>query len=247
MTDEEYLNLITSEHRGKVKFEATVLANVSPLSYLQTVMAEFPADFDIDQAIGVQLDAVGIWIGRSRRVDIPLTGVYFSWDDVASTGWESGSWQGQFDPDSGLVDLPDDAYRVLLKAKIAANRWDGTIPGAYAVVDSAFGDGTYILIQDNQDMSMSIGISGISLSAINQAVLLGGYLPLKPEGVRIQYYMLAPSGGKLLAWDVVENDALAGWGSGEWGLEVSPPLPPVVNPVLVNGFLVTVDGEGVFS
>lgn len=220
MTNEDYLNLITSEHRGKEKFEATVVTGVSPFSKLQAVMQGLPADFDIDQAVGVQLDAVGAWIGRSRRIDTPLVGVYFTWDDLASDGWESGVWKGPFDPDSGLVDLPDDAYRVLLKAKIAANSWDGTIPGAYAIWATVF-TSSQLVIQDNQDMSMMVGIAGQPLSIVDQALLTNGYIPLKPEGVRIQYYAIAPAGA-LFAWDTDEGSALAGWDTGQWAVELIP-------------------------
>lgn len=221
MTNEDYLNLITSEHRGKEKFEATVAAGVSPFSKLQAVMQGLPADFDIDQAVGVQLDAVGAWIGRSRRIDTPLVGVYFTWDDLASDGWESGIWKGPFDPDSGLVDLPDDAYRVLLKAKIAANIWDGTIPGACAIWATVF-TSSQLVIQDNQDMSMVVGIAGQPLSIVDQALLTNGYIPLKPEGVRIQYYAIAPAAGALFAWDADEGSALAGWDTGQWAVELIP-------------------------
>jgi hypothetical protein len=221
MTNEDYLNLITSEHRGKEKFEATVVAGVSPFSKLQAVMLGLPADFDIDSAVGVQLDAVGAWIGRSRRIDTPLVGVYFAWDDLASDGWESGIWKGPFDPDSGLVDLPDDSYRVLLKAKIAANSWDGTIPGAYAIWATVFTN-SQLVIQDNQDMSMVVGIAGQPLSIVDQALLTNGYIPLKPEGVRIQYYAIAPAAGALFAWDTDESTALAGWDTGQWATELIP-------------------------
>jgi hypothetical protein len=221
MTNEDYLNLITSEHRGKEKFEATVVAGVSPFSKLQAVMLDLPADFDIDSAVGVQLDAVGAWIGRSRRIDTPLVGVYFAWDDLASDGWESGIWKGPFDPDSGLVDLPDDSYRVLLKAKIAANSWDGTIPGAYAIWATVFTN-SQLVIQDNQDMSMVVGIAGQPLSIVDQALLTNGYIPLKPEGVRIQYYAIAPAAGALFAWDTDESTALAGWDTGQWATELIP-------------------------
>lgn len=221
MTIETYLNLITSEHRGKEKFEATVTAGVSPFSKLQAVMLGLPADFDIDTATGVQLDAVGVWIGRSRRIDTPLVGVYFAWDDLTSDGWESGIWKGPFDPGSGLVDLPDDSYRVLLKAKIAANSWDGTIPGAYAIWATVFTN-SQLVIQDNQDMSMVVGITGQPLSIVDQALLTNGYIPLKPEGVRIQYYAIAPAAGALFAWDTDEGTALAGWDAGQWAIELIP-------------------------
>lgn len=221
MTTDEYLNLITSEHRGKQKFEATVSTSVSPFAKIQDVLKSLPAAFDIDVAVGRQLDAVGAWVGRSRRIDTPLVGVYFTWDDLASDGWESGIWKGPFDPDSGLVDLPDDSYRVLLKAKIAANRWDGTIPGAYEVWATIFTN-SHLIIQDNQDMSMVVGIAGQPMSIVDQALLTNGYIPLKPGGVRIQYYAVAPAVGQLFAWDVDASPALAGWDAGQWAQELIP-------------------------
>jgi hypothetical protein len=222
MTNEDYLNLITSEHRGKEKFEATVVAGVSPFSKLQEVMLGLPDDFDIDTATGVQLDAVGVWIGRSRRIDTPLTGIYFTWEGLLSEGWDAGSWKGEFDPDSGLVDLPDDAYRTLLKAKIAANNWDGSIPQAYDIWVRAFGAESILLIQDNQDMSMVVAIAGQRLDTIEQALLVNGYIPLKPEGVKVNYYAVVPSDGTLMAWDATPNAALAGWDSGQWATELIP-------------------------
>ena len=222
MTKDEYLALITSEHSDKPKFEATVGATVAPLARLQEVLGSLIKEFDIDSAVGVQLDVIGQWVGRSRRIDTPLTGVYFSWDDVTKDGWDSGIWKGPYDPDSGLVDLPDDAYRLLLKAKVAANNWDGTIPQAYEIWTTAFGTDTYLLIQDNQDMSMVVGIAGIPLTAVEQALLTNGYIPLKPEGVRIQYYAVAPAEGSLFAFDVAEGSALAGWDHSQWATELIP-------------------------
>jgi hypothetical protein len=222
MTSEEYLSLITSAHVGKPRFVKTVEVGVAPFAGIQGVLKSFPAAFDIDTATGVQLDAVGLWIGRSRRIDAALVGVYFAWDDTATTGWDSGVWQGVHDPDSGLVDLPDDSYRRLLRAKIATNSWDGTIPDAYAVWESAFGGGSFILMQDNQDMTMVVGIAGELLSSVDRALLIGGYLNLKPEGVRVSYYAVAPVAGALFAWDAAASGALAGWDNGNWATEIAP-------------------------
>ena len=55
--------------------------------------------------------------------------------------------------------LPDDLYRMLLMAKVAANAWDGTTPHAYKVWGTAFaGTSAIIFIQDHQDMSMTVGV-----------------------------------------------------------------------------------------
>jgi hypothetical protein len=222
MISSEYLALITSAHAEKPRFMATVESSVAPFAAIQDVLKSLPAAFDIDTAVGVQLDTIGVWVGRSRRIDAALVGVYFAWDDTDATGWESGVWQGVYDPDSGLVDLPDDSYRRLLRAKIAANSWDGSIPDAYAVWESAFDAGSFILMQDNQDMSMVVGIAGSLLSAVDKALLVGGYLNLKPEGVRISHYAAAPVAGPLFAWDAVTSGAAAGWEAGNWAIEILP-------------------------
>lgn len=221
MTLEEYLALITSEHSDKPIYIATLTALLQPAVYIYDQVGGLPEKFDLDTAVGAQLDVVGEWVGRSRFIGIPLTGVYFAWDDTVQTGWDSGVWQGQFDPDSGLTILPDDSYRRLLKAKIAANHWDGTIPGAYAAWEEVFDGDSIIVIQDNQDMSMTVGIAGDQLDIVSQALLINGYIPLKPEGVRVNYYIISVDDGPLFAWDV-QNSTLDGWEIGSWGKELSP-------------------------
>lgn len=216
----DYLGLVTSQHRLKPKFIATVSASVSLACELQALLASIPEKFDVDVAVGVQLDAVGEWAGIGRNIDTPLTGVYFTWDDTAATGWDGGVWQGPYDPDSGLTTLPDDSYRTLVKAKIAANRWDGSIPGAYDVWTTVF-TGSYIIIQDNQDMTMTVGVAGMQLDTVTQALLTGGYIPLKPQGVGVDYYAISTNDGPLFAWDS-DSPALAGWDLGSWALELPP-------------------------
>lgn len=205
----DYLALVTSEHR-RPRFLALVEACVRPFAQAQAVLAMLPAAFDVDEAIGVQLDAVGLWVGVSRYLQTPLEGVYFSWD-VAGVGWEEGVWKGRYDPSTGLSALDDGNFRRLIKARIVANHWDGSVAQAYAAWRIAFaGTGSILVIQDNQDMSMSVGIAGIRPDAVFRALLVGDYIPIKPEGVRVRWYAVTPDGGKLFAWDC-ESDALAGW------------------------------------
>ena len=116
--------------------------------------------------------------------------------------------------------LPDDAYRTLVKAKIAANHWDGTTDGAYAIWNSLFTQYT-ILIQDFQDMSYDLIVVGGIVDSLTLALLVGGYIPLKPEGVRVNEYIVPVNTGPLFAWDV-ENTLLQGWDQGSWGRELKP-------------------------
>ncbi|GFM38010.1 DUF2612 domain-containing protein [Desulfovibrio psychrotolerans] len=219
MAISDYLALISSQHRHRPKFMAVMEAILAPLCGIDNVLQEMRCAFDLDSAVGVQLDKTGEWIGRSRRLSVPLTDVYFSWD-ADTVGWGQGVWKGPYDPASGMVSLPDDAYRNLLRAKVAANDWDGTIPGAYTIWGAAFAaTGSIILIQDNQDMSMVVGIAGVPPDAVMCQLLLQGYIPLKPQGVRVAYFAVTPStdpdAAALFAWDC-DSAGLAGWGTGNF-------------------------------
>ena len=211
-----YLDLVSSWHRGKPRFAATLRAVVEALPK----PTEIAAAFDLDTAAGAQLDVIGQWVGLSRFLDSRIEGVYFAWD-TAGLGWEQGTWQGLYDPTEGVVRLDDETYRKLLRVKIAANQWDGTTPGAVAILNGVF-EGTdtpdaRFYIEDHQDMSMLVGIAGGPPPALFTALLLRGYFPLKPEGVRISYVASSAFGAPVFGWDV-SSDYLSGWDVGAWSM-----------------------------
>lgn len=218
MIKEDYLNLITSEHRQKPKYIEMVGQIVSLPVHIQDLLTSMVPLFDLDVAIGQQLDVIGEWVGVSRNVNIPSAGVYFSWDADYTLGWDYGSWPPVNAP-STITVLPDDAYRTLIRGKIASNQWDGTTEGAYLIWDRVFPT-LKILIQDNQNMTMDIGIYGGIVDSLTLALLTGGYIPLKPEGVHVNEYFIPVNDGPLFAWDV-ETDFLSGWDTGSWAREIT--------------------------
>ena len=42
-------------------------------------------------------------------------------------------------------------------------------------------------LTDNQDMSMTISLAGGQLSALSKALIDGGYIPVRPCGVLVNY------------------------------------------------------------
>lgn len=184
-----YPPLVTSEHAVRPRFMATVEALTRPLVRAQSLIAAMPAAFDLDVAEGVQLDAVGLWVGRSRYLSIPISGAWFSFD-VAGLGFDEGTWKGPFDATTGISRLDDGPYRLLLKARIAANQWDGTRQGAVDAWSVMFdGTGVTFQIQDNADMSMDVLVyTDHPLDAVTTALITGGYLGIKPSGVTINSY-----------------------------------------------------------
>lgn len=215
-----YLDLVTSGHNKKPKYMQMLAATLGPIADIIATISLFPAYFDLDAAVGDQLDIIGVLVGVSREIRTPLTGVFFSWD-TAGVGWEQGSWS---EPGATqLSTLPDDNYRTLIRARIAANSWDGSIPGAYLVWDQAFaGTGYGILIQDLGGCHMILALTGPVPDAITKALFTGGYLSLKPAGVKVDEYLTpAYDDAPYFAWDA-DGPNIKGWDAGAWGVPNSP-------------------------
>lgn len=222
----KYTDRITNYHRGKPLFVEHVDLSTRPLTDVSTAMHDLISAFDIDEGIGVQLDALGEWIGRSRIVSQPISGVYFSFD-TEGLGWDQGIWQGPYDPDAGYTSLSDETYRIILKAKIAINNWNGQNDSLPPILEAALaGSGLKMQIVDNQDMTISIwvfpetDISLVSRELI--AAIKQGYLTIKAAGVwagDIQTpSILTPSvGTKFFGFDM-DNEFIAGFDDGAWGV-----------------------------
>jgi hypothetical protein len=198
-TNADYAALITSEHRDKPDFNALVTLYVGPLVDAQNLLQAMPDYFDIDLAIGVQLDALGQWIGVARTITIQPSDAF----PTPSTPYQ--------------VNLDDDTYRRLLKARALANSWDGTPVDAAAVLAAFYAPaGQAAAILDNQDMSIDLYLVGAFPTPAEAAVLSQFLLPLRPSTVRVRKTRVGPTGGPLFGLSV-ENEFIAGPGVGSFG------------------------------
>lgn len=158
---EYYLNLITSEYRLKPNFISWLSSSLQLLDDATSTIEEIFNAFNIDNAIGNQLDLIGQIIGQERKVG--------------------------FQPTDGSSPVLDDTnYRTLLKAKIVQNHWRGQIKELVDMWSILFPEGT-ITIQDTQDMAFNVIITG-NLSLLTRDLVLNGYIIPKPEGVNANYY-----------------------------------------------------------
>lgn len=214
METEEYLKRVPSQHRDRPKFRATLQTFIGPLAALGQIMEKTPDAYDLDLAIGKQLDVVGEWVGVSRYIDQPLDGIYFTWDGTEATGWARGQWKGKYDPSSGLVALDDDTYRTLIRLQILANSWDGTVDSAYDAWHATFPDSA-IVIEDEQDMSIIIGIAGKMQGTAQRALFSEQISPFKNAGVKIKIYFITSIDAPLFAWGI-QSESQNGWGIGAW-------------------------------
>lgn len=213
----KYTDRLAGHYVDLEKFGQAVYELTQPFSGIKSVANSLPLSFDLDTAIGVQLDAVGDRVGIGRRLKTPIEGVYFAFD-TNGVGYDQGIWKGKYDPDDGVVELDDEFYRIIIKAKIASNHWDGTNATLPEILDLVFNPdlGTYASVDDLQNMSMIVGLSGKVPSPLLLQLLTDGYINIKPAGVRIAYYITPTLDGPLFAFDL-ENDYFAGFDVGVWG------------------------------
>ncbi len=183
---DDYLSLIPQANRQKPNFVAVLTAVVQPMVDNRVLMESIAQRLDLFSASGTALDMIGDWIGLARDLRAPIIDVYFSFDD-ATVGFDQGIWYNSSMPISGIVELDDETYRQMLQVKIAANNWDGSMGEANASLVQVFGsqgDPPVVWLTDNFDMSETMHIDSGPHSALLEQLVLGGYFPFKPQGVR---------------------------------------------------------------
>lgn len=214
------LGNITSEHSDKPHYVQMVESTCRPSAELINLYESIPGLYDVDVAVGPQLDTVGRWVGISRNLDIPLTGVYFALD-TTGVGFDQGVWMGPYDPVTGLTSLPDDYYRLLIKVKILNNHWNGTKSDAYILANEIFGSLGYIFfIEDLCNLTINFGLIGSGPpSGMAQALLTSGKFNIKPATIQIANYFYQSVPGPIFAFDI-NNTQFAGLDVGGWATVV---------------------------
>lgn len=215
-----YLNNITSEHSSQPNYTAMVAASCQPIADLVNSLKSVPGLYDVDLAVGSQLDIVGQWVGVSRYLNVAIPGVYFTLDD-ANLGFDQGVWRDSSNPATGLTALPDDYYRLAIYTRILNNHWNGSLQDAYALSQILFAPlGYQLFIADYCNLTMSLGIIGGAPTPLLQALFTQGLINVKPAGVRIDSYIFPSNTGPMFALDI-NNVDFAGFDNGSWATIVT--------------------------
>jgi len=183
-----YLALLTSQYQppSSPKLNALLYVLLKKFDDVSQCLVKFDTAFDLDAAVGAQLDALGVIAGASRTVG--------------------------FEPTGGVSPVLDDTtYRIYIKAKIAQNQWDGTVDSLYAVWKSLFPTGG-IVIADNQNMTATIYLSG-GFTSIVQDLITNGYIVPRPEGVLYTYVFAELP---VFGFSLTDTPYVAAWGVGKW-------------------------------
>lgn len=232
VSNDYYRRLITSEYRYSPKFTAMVEKLVQYGQDADVVADDIINAFNVDTATTSQLDIIGAIVGVSRELDFEPSAIAIG-DIICPTPEELASGEEypiiNTPPPSNLsgVDYPsgfppeemldgnlldDDAFRLMIKARIIQNTWKGTLPELYELWNSLFPNSKVMQIQDLQDMSYNIAMQG-DYTQLERELILHGYIIPKPEGVRINLLTFVDTDGlPLFSYDY-NNMTYSGYGS----------------------------------
>lgn len=193
-----YLDLLIYQYRGKPNAEAEITAILSPMNDIFNLYNSFETAFDIDTAVGNQLDIIGKIVGLNRTVPLLVPKKYFGFDDDINTYPYSELFEPiltyQFkelsEQDYTDLQLNDENYRFFLKAKIAKNFAKSDIISINNIIAYLFDDKADVV--DGYDMSLILQVNNdVDIDRVRQVQQLN-LLP-KPQGVMynnaiIKYY-----------------------------------------------------------
>lgn len=186
----DYLNIITSEHRDKPKYMATVERVLGYLDDMYLFLGQINDVVDIESSVGKQLDLIGEYVNVGRVLP--------------------------FSPEEGYSQtLNDDDYRFLIKARILWNTWDGTVEGLESIWSQMFPNILLYHVQQDQMTEVFYILFDDSNNIKIQMILNDMILP-RPTGVRYLINILGfssdlPLFGLDMATDIVNGFDLGHW------------------------------------
>ena len=138
--------------------------------------------WNIDTAEGWGLDLWGRILNVNRVLQIATPGEFFGFDQQAEADTFGYAIFYGFGTATQNFPLSDEAYRVLLLAKAAANITNSSIPAINAILTMLFPAYGNCYVRDNLDMTITY-VFGATLSPVDYAIVTqSGALP-KPVGV----------------------------------------------------------------
>ena len=216
-----YKRLVTSEYRSSPRFVKTVEKLLAYGITTDESLKNLLLAFDVDNATKKQLDILGRIVGASRQLEFNpsagaigniicpspaelASGEEFPIITVPQPAYLDGtSYLSGFPPSemgSGNI-LDDNAFRMIIKARIIQNAWKGTINELYELWYAIMGSDKKMAIEDLQDMSFNIVLQG-NYTQLEKELIIHAYIIPKPEGVRINILtFISEDGLPLFSYD----------------------------------------------
>lgn len=156
------LDRLSMHYHDRPRCKAYLKALISLFLDLQNVALGIPKTYDIDTAQGVDLDMIGDILGFSRYYSLQLTHLkgLFGLDEedreTQSLGLSEedddtigGYWLEEGQGQQSIDKLPDDLYRLFLKAKTLTNHTKCTLEEIIQVFKTLFPNEQFSLIKES--------------------------------------------------------------------------------------------------
>jgi hypothetical protein len=191
-----YVNLLIIQYHEQPKAQGHINALATETIAGQLINQVWKA-FDIETAVGAQLDIIGKYVGIARTVNGFIFGRdYFaapSYDDAAPAGYEgfieysdsTPAWYFAVYADTGnQYNMTDDEMRIIIKMKIVMNAMDTSLANIDTYIDEFFSVlGTPVVaVTDNLDMTINYDFNG-GVEIIHRLAVQLNLLPA-PAGVQ---------------------------------------------------------------
>jgi hypothetical protein len=195
------------------KFVATLTSLIIPFTELIALAENLYLYFNIDTAIGDQLDKLGAWLNISRNVPILLPSVYFELDSDP-LGLDRGTMFGPGDSLTGLTAASDELYRKIIKAHIYINNNLPTKNTYYTALAPLFTPATLIIQGDNAN-NLFYGLTSTPNDIVATNLFTEGYFNFAPAGVNAFGFSISSSSTVVpfFGFDE-ENSAVSGFDVG---------------------------------
>jgi len=202
---DQYVDLLIKQYWQQTKAPAEIEAWATPWDGVYQFTRDFIDAFDVDLAVGDQLDTIGAIVGLSRVAPLVIPKIAFGFegnpnargfDDKFGSVVNTAPFANRFEPAATSLQLSDAQYRFLIKAKIAVNTASAFIASddgnsIQDVISFLFDGRAYVT--DNFDMSLTLSLPfDVDLTILN-VILRLGLLP-KPQGVDYAVILRAEPG-----------------------------------------------------
>jgi uncharacterized protein DUF2612 len=163
------------------KFVATLTNLIIPFTEVIFLAQSMYQYFNIDTAVGDQLDKLGAWLNVSRYVPEAMPSIYFELDSDP-LGLDRGIMFGPGDSLTALISLPDDSYRQIIKMHIYINNNPPTKETYYTALSPLFTPGILSIQGDNAN-NLTYSLTGTPDNIIMANLFMLGYFNFAPAGV----------------------------------------------------------------
>lgn len=175
-----------SQYRNKPKFMAWLDIAHKLGGDIEAAAIAVRNSYDIDSAEGEQLDVIGriVVVDRGFISDIPLGQVSFTPDGM--DGPQCGDDDAMMTEATAATDsaMSDSIFRLAIKAKIAKNNGDATIPAILRQVDTLIPNLDYVAVVDDVgNMEFAIEFAG-EVDSVTRWALFNADLIQRPSGVQ---------------------------------------------------------------